>query len=558
MNFKRLAVLCIFLALMSGFASATLVSNSEDWRDSSLVIARSHFEDEDMQAITSLAEGQLVQEMLLDNETHTVYEPEDAEESVWDNYANFLRNEGLDDINSEFIGWEESQYEFYDEFEDDIEGVVVVRPEFTMDTLSVFPKILNENYWPIYYDGENTEEFLQGIDKHTIFYGDYMEQPWKKLGEGHDSSIISEDSREANNRGLVREITNDHDKESAVIAGDSYLEKGYMTKGDPIILAKDLDRTAELVNDLDFESIEIIGGENVEFGDSLEDQVGDDTTVVAKFGRRFTGAPGLDSTYPVKQIPGEPITRDISVDSVKYSDDGKVEVVFENEGTIETPINFSAVALSSGTDEDIISEEIDVVARPNRSTTVDVNASSGFDPETAEVSFGYEGSSGISSRNYNVENVESWAAPEVDLQDLYYDRHNEELSIELRNQGDEEAYASAQIYGLKLINKSLQPVTDDVVQIEPGSTETLSIDAYMSEEDIEANQDLRVAATVGDSENTSKDLYTFGTVQMETRDGGIIVIIVQYGPLLLLILLILALLYYLKKRREQKKYRGLK
>jgi|GEM_PF-1885719 len=561
MNFKRIAIISILLILASGFASSALVSNSESWKDNSLVIARSHFEDTEVHAVTSLSEGQLIEEMLRSDQDHTVYEPENPDRAVWENYANFLRNEGQDNVQASFINWQDSQYEFYNDLSSDIDGVVVVEPDFAMDTISIFPQIINQDYWPVYYNGDETDQFLQDMntEDEVIFYGQYLEQPWRNLDEDQNYSIVSEGSNEENNRALVRKITDENNRESAVVAADNYLEKGFMKKGDPILIARELDQAASLINELDFTSIEIIGGENVQYGNSLQDRIDDNTTVIAKFGRRFTGAPGLDSTYPIKQIPATPLVRSISVDSVKYAEEtGTAEVVFTNEGTIETPVTFSAISLSSGVREEITSQDLEVVMKPDRNTTIDLNVSTPFTPETAEVSFGYEGSSGVTSRTFNVNNTDSWESSDVTVEDAYYFEPEEQIRIEISNQGEETVYADAQLLNLELLNRSVQPVTEDIVEIQPGDTGFVGIDAYMSEQDIENNNPVNVAVTVGDSRHTTRDLKQFESVELQLREGGVLLIIIQYGPILLILLLIIALLYYLKKRREEKKYRGLK
>ena len=561
MNFKRIAILSVLLVLASGFASSALISNSESWKDNSLVIARSHFEDKQVHAVTSLSEGQLIEEMIRSDQEHTVYEPEDPDRAVWENYANFLRNEDQENVQASFIKWQDSQYDFYNDLQSDVDGVVVVKPGFAMDTISIFPQIINQNYWPIYYNGDDTDQFLKNMDSEddVIFYGQNLKQPWRHLDENQNYSIVSEGSNEENNRELVRKITRENDRESAVVAADNYLEKGFMKKGDPILIARDIDEAASLLNDLDFTSIEIIGGENVQYGNDLQDRIDENTTVIAKFGRRFTGAPGLDSTYPIKQIPATPLIRSVSVESVKYAEDtGTAEVVFKNEGTIETPVTFSAISLSSGVREEITSQDLEVVMRPDRNTTVDLNVSTPFTPETAEVSFGYEGSSGVASRTFDVNNTDSWESSDVTVEDAYYYEPDEQIRVDITNQGEETVYADAQLMDLELLNRTVQPVTEDIVEIEPGDKGTVGIDAYMSEQAIENNNPVNVAVTVGDSRHTTKDLKQFESVQLEVREGGIVLIIIQYGPILLILLLILALLYYLKKRREEEKYRGLK
>ena len=562
MNFKRLAVIGIFLIVLSGVASSAMVANSESWKDNSIVIAQSHFQNEEVHAVTSLSEGQLIEEMLLQNQSHTVYEPQNSEDAVWENYANYLRNQGKSGISSNFLNWQESQYDYYSDVEDQVEGFVVVRPGFAVDTISVFPQITNADYWPIYYNGDDTEQFLQSeaSDKDTIFYGEFIEQPWRGLDSNY--TIISEGSKPENNKALVRQLTTDFRKESAIVAGDSYLEKGFMKKGDPIIVADDLEGTAQLIEDMRYSNIEVIGAENVNFGNNLEEEVGDDTTIIAKFGRRFTGAQGLDSTYPVKQIPATPVTRQVSVNSVKLDGESgnEIELVFENEGTIETMANLSAVSFlgTDAGDEEIISNEKSLVLRPDRNATIDFNASIGFEPQVAEVSFTYTGNDGMNSRNYDVENVDSWEASDISLENVYYSQPDKRIGVEISNQGESTTYAGAQIRDLRVINRSVNPVTDSVTEIQPGETATVYVDAYMSEEALERNSQVDVSVTSGDTVHTAKDLREFEQVEIQIREGGVLILITQYGPYVLIVLIVLLLLYMLKRRREKEKYRGLK
>ena len=560
MNFKRLAVISIFLMILSSVASSAMVANSESWKDNSIVIAQSHFQEEEVHAVTSLSEGQLIEEMLLQNQSHTVYEPQSSEDAVWENYANYLRNQGKTDVSSTFLNWQESQYDYYSDVEDQVEGFVVVRPGFAIDTISVFPQITNADYWPIYYDGEDTEEFLQSeaSDKDVIFYGEYIEQPWRGLDSNY--TIISEGSKPENNKALVRQLTTEFRQESAIVAGDSYLEKGFMKKGDPIIVADDLESTAQLIEDMRYSNIEVIGAENVNFGNNLEEEVGDDTTIIAKFGRRFTGAQGLDSTYPVKQIPATPISRQVSISSVKVdgASGNEVELVFENEGTIETMVNLSAVSFTGEGGEEIISNEKSLVLRPGRNATIDFNTSIEFEPDNAEVSFTYTGNDGMNSRNYEVEDVEAWEASDLSLDSVYYSEPDERIGIELTNQGENTTYAGAQIRDLRVINRSVNPVTDTVTEIQPGETATVYVDAYMSEEALERNSELEIAVTAGDTRYTAKDLHEFEQVEVQIREGGVLILITQYGPYIVIVLIVLFILYMLKRRRDKKKYRGLK
>lgn len=551
---KKSAILLSAVLFFTAIGSSAMVSNSEDWRDTSLVIAYSTFYDEDAHAVTDYSEALVIADTLPGNTSHTVFE---SGNPVWDGYEDKLENEGFGEVETRNINWEESQYELYSDIRDEVEGFVVIKPGYGIDTISVLPKVVSSNYWPIYYDGESTEQFLRSEDKNTIFYGEYLRQPWKKLDL--NSTLITEGSKKANNRKLTSELFQQQGGDTLVVAGDSYIEEEFVKRGDPILVSPSVEEASEMVNTQDISIAQVIGAENVGFGTDLENSV-QGLTVIAKFGRRFTGQNNLDSTYPIKKIPVNPHVREVSVEEVRYEDESSViEVVFRNSGTAATEVEMSAISVRSGGSSQVVSRPTSLKIRPGKNTTIDFESNLSFSPETTSVSFNYEGADNSRDASLQVVSVDETSVSDLELSNFYYLEPREQIVMEFKNTGDTDVWTGGQIKNLDIMNRTVNAISEDQKMIEAGSKGRLIVDAYLTEAQIEENSVLDLAATYGESENFLEDDEEFNNIQLSVKQRTLTGIALTYGvPLIIILIIILVVLYLRRRRKMKKELRGLK
>jgi hypothetical protein len=531
-----------------------MVSNSEDWRDTSLVIAYSSFQGQDAHAVTDYSEALVIADTLPGNTSHTVFE---SGNPVWDGYEGKLENEGFEDVDTRDISWEESQYELYSDVSDQVEGFVVIKPGYGIDTISILPKVVSSNYWPIYYDGESTEQFLRSEDRDTIFYGEYLKQPWKKLDL--NSTLVAEGSKKANNRKLTSAMLRQQGSDTLVVAGDSYIEEEFVRRGDPILVNPSVQEASDVVTSHDVSVAQVIGAENVGFGTDLENSV-QDLTVIAKFGRRFTGQNNLDSTYPIKKIPVTPHVREVSVEDVRYDEKSSViEVVFRNSGTAPTEVEMSAISVQGGDQSEVVSRPTSIKIKPEKNTTVDFESNLSFSPETASVSFNYEGADNSRDASVQVASVDETSVSDLELSSFYYLEPREQIVMEFKNTGDTDVWTGGQIKNLDIMNRTVNAISEDQKMIEAGSTARLTVDAYLTEAQIEENSVLNLAATYGESENFLEDDEEFNNIELSVKQRTLTGIAVTYGvPLIIILIIILVVLYLRRRRKMKKELRGLK
>jgi hypothetical protein len=541
MRFKKTAIL-ISVILLVGLGSSAVVVNSDNWHDNALGISYSHFQDEEVHMVTNLGEGKLIADMLEDEEAHTVFE---SDSPVWNDYMNYLETNSIEAEGRE-MAWKEDQYDLYSEVEGEVDGFVVVKPGYGIDTIAAFPKVVISDYWLLYYNGEETVEFLGQQDKPVTFYGRYLDQPWEKL-EGNQT-VVSTGDKYSNNRRLAGKLLTGN-RSSVMVVSESYFEKGFLKKGNPILVGQNLAATVDLLERNNVSIMEVVGAENVNFGNTIKDRMGEELTVIAKFGRRFTGVEGLDGTYPIKKFPVKPVERNIDLKEIRLESENRsearVQLVFSNTGNIDTLMDFSAVQLGEGPDAELVSrpKQVKIRSGTELALTFPVNVSS--DVSTAEVSYDYKGKSGLITQEYDVNATRINDSGKVSLEQIYYSEPQEAIILEVLNEREEPAWIGGQVDNLRILNRTETVLTEEVRRVASGETGTLSVDAYLDEDQREENNLLNVTLTSGeDSKKSFPGVSSVQNVRMEVRETGITgAFLESTTPIVALLILVLLAFY---------------
>lgn len=494
---NRLAVFGILLLVFSSFGASEVVVNSQDWRDNALAISYSHFTGQNVRMVTSLGEGQLISKSLSKNSTHTVFS---SGNPVWSDYSVYLENNGHT-VETRGINWSQDQYDLYSQVSDEVEGFVVVKPDYGFNTISVFPKVVNGDYWLLYYEGKETVEFLKGRNKPVMFYGEYLDQPWLSLDTR--TEVLSTGSMPKNNKKIVRRQFSRQGSDSVVIAGDSYIEKGFLKKGRPILLSQGLETTVQIIEEYNTSIVEVIGAENVNFGNSIKDRLGDQVSVIAKFGRKFTGLKGLQDTYPIKKFPVTQVRRNVTLENVSVdigNGSDVLRMIYSNNGNIPVEVRFSAAELVfENSQNQLVSQPREILVRPGASSAITVRANISSQPSEASVSFDYRGKTGLQTQDYPVYSTDIQGA-KVTLQDLYYVNPDDLLVAEVKNTGDSTVWVDAELKNLSILNRTEDVLPESRKRLASGEKKKLIYDVRLTDEQIQSNQRLDVNLYAGSEE----------------------------------------------------------
>jgi hypothetical protein len=554
MNIRKITLLSLALVLSAGFATSSIITNSQDWKDTSIAVSYSGFTGDDAYSVTDYSEALVVSGLLGSNGSHTVFE---SENPVWEGYETKLSNEDVNNVETRPLEWEESQFDLYSDVSDQVEGFIVVQPDYGMNTISAFSKVIRDDYWLLYYNGQETERFLENQGKPVTYYGDFLRRPWDST-DLQNETIISEGSMQENNAELVRRQLRSGDSSSMVYAQDSFFEPRFLKKGDPILVDQSLDTASSIVQENEVDVVQVIGASQVNFGSDLEDRA-ENTSVIAKFGRRFTGVNELRDTYPIKKVDVRPVETDISVSGVRFNPGSTgLEVVFDNAGTLPTRVNLSAISLSGQGNSDVVSTSRSVLTRPEKNTTVEIDSNLTFTPETASISFTYPGGESLGNNQFGVEQVNSTSVSDLSLEDVFYMKPDREIVMEIRNTGDNVVTTGTYLDDLSIMNRTVDVLSESQTAISPGSSRQLRVDAYLTEEEIERNQNLQVVAAYGPSRLTALDLERFESSSLEVRENTLRDVATTYVvPGVIVIVIILLVLLYRKRRKQNENLRGL-
>lgn len=550
MNARKSLIILAAITVFLGLGASTMVVNSQDWRDNSLIISYSHFQDEDVRMVTNLGEGQLIADMLEKNVTHDLYTSSDK--PVWDEYGKFLSNNEID-IQQDTVNWEEDQYSLYSNVQQDVEGFIVVEPGFGLDTISAFPKAIASDYWILYHEDDRTVEFLSGKDKPVIFYGEYYTQPWLDL-ESSDVEIISEGTKAANNKKLVRQLFEASGGESAVVAGDSYIEKGFLKKGEPIIISQNLEGTVNLIERYNISIIEVIGAENVNFGNSIKDRLGNSISVIAKFGRKFTGLEGLQGTYPIKKLPVDTVERKISLEKIDFDrrqgTADEIRILFSNTGNVPTQLNFSAIQLENGEQVELVSRPTNIMLRPGTNTSLDFDVNTSFNASEAEVSFDYRGKEGLTTQQYDVSPADLSSDYKVSVDELYYSERKQQIIMDISNEGSDNLWIGGQLDNLNILNRTERVLSEEKVRVASGASSSLVYNVRLTENQTVENRILNTTIVSGDVRNQSDQHFNVRNVRMDVEKTSLTGAFLRSPAAPVAVALLLIVVVFLLERRH--------
>ncbi|MEF8880842.1 MAG: hypothetical protein V5A72_03360, partial [Candidatus Nanohaloarchaea archaeon] len=356
--------------------------------------------------------------------------------------------------------------------------------------------------------------------KPVMFYGEYYSQPWKELET--ETEVVSEGSKYDNNRKLMDSFSKE-DSESIMIAGDSYVEKGFMKKGSPILIGRNVDEAANLIQEKNSSVVEIVGAENVNFGNRIKDRLGEQVSVIAKFGRKFTGVEGLKGTYPIKKLSVKSIERNVNLESVEIDTNSnisdRIKLVFSNKGNIVTDTGFSAIELSADDQIKLVSDSANLKIRPGENVTLDIETNISFEPSQAEVSFDYPGKTGLETQEYDVKLTEFEDKYDLDVRDVYYSKRSDSIVLKVQNNQEEPLWVGGQLDEINILNRTETVKSEDKTRIKHGDISEIEFGTKLDQEQIESNRKVNFTLLAGSDKDFSEQNIRFDSRNLEVREN---------------------------------------
>lgn len=283
MNSRHFLYLFLFLTLFLSSASSTVIVNSDDWQEVALASNFAEVSDREMRLISNTGDARLTPQMIGKEDEVKILESK--ENAVVNDYETSLEAQGFENVESKTLDLHPGIYS-----EVRPQGYVVVDGSFSEETLIASP-LANSREYGILYHNEDTMSYLsERPEKEVYFVGEFDGEPWTELENSFE--LFQRDDYVGTSL-KVAEILVEDDR-WPVIASRDQVQPATLTENNPNVFPEDQDRLLEFLERKNVRFVEVIGSENIGFGEELNEEEG--LNVLVRRSRAFTGSDEVSGT----------------------------------------------------------------------------------------------------------------------------------------------------------------------------------------------------------------------------------------------------------------------
>ncbi len=500
----------ILLAIFANFAKADIIANSYDWRDVYTIMLYSHYLNQTFHFVNNLGEAKILSMTLHKHQNQKIFESK--ANSVVKNFQKFLQLRGFSSVGSEyFTDYKTLQFDLYRRIKEKIKGSIVINNQFGYDAISVTPYALKNNYWVFFYSPElesNLISLLNSERKSVIFYGEFFTKPWLDLHTNY--TIISQNSFMENNRAILELLARQANlsKSWLVVCNGKYLGESYLLEKMPITFTEQsVDFVVNWCKKNGVRLVEVVGPENVGYGQSILDLSNRTIGVIVRTGRTFTGSSLLrGKAFVLRMLPVDEPTASLQIGEIYYNVPSKSLIInIKNNGNIGTYYYLSGIGTFYGSKESFPHYTPTLHYLPaGKEVSISIPLNLSKPPEKVELLllYGYEfplkkyGETAI----FNVTKDLTGDNSSIQLISFYYDYYGRKLSLILKNNGNVDVNCFGEVYGFNFLGKN-RTLFFGPAKIDPGKTLTLSFPIRLEENDLSNNSKLEVRIYYGENPN---------------------------------------------------------
>ncbi len=558
---KVASLLLALLVILPSLASATVVIDSQDWKDVYSGVLYAHSQGEKPYFVNSPDASGLFK-ILPKGEEVTVLKSSD--EPHVSNIGSQLEARGYEV--GEVRELERMNFEL---IPSDVESFVVVEGGFPSASLPAGSLAQQRGGWPIVVNDQNIDQvadILSQAEGEVILAGTFKRQLRNAIQQYADKTIRSPNKFNLSVE-LAKEFLEEKDTSRVIISGGRYIEREVLKGEHPVLLSGTnfLPNPVErfLMNEENgIDSAVMIGNQLTTVGESIRDKSNENIGVFVKYGQ----ARGRSKIYALSQfpLPGQNIS--LSVESANYDPDkNQLVVTFENpsgsniyELTSFSVVSGSGEELASGGDEDpvfvgagetrSVSYNVDIPVNQLSGPEIELTTSYGENPSSLDT---YITNTGQFNPPYvmdlNVSEIEDES--QVALENLVYLPGYDRFRATVKNNGSVTSYVDLTLRGVSVQGEETS-VSSDTEEVGPGETEQIYLSLELDEIDLQENEEVDVAMYYGEEEDLkvhSKGRSVDFVVE-ETSLTGMLVSTTGAGiATALIVIIVVAVIYYRKR-----------
>lgn len=569
-NFSKSKLAFVFFAALLFFAAFSnsaradtrVIANSADWTDVYSALLYANLKGEQSYFLTSTAHATILK-YSIPTDVDGLELVSSRSQPFIVGYKSLLEADGYKNI--EELRVTNGNLELGQRLTD-ITKFIIIDPSYGYNSISVAPLAVQGRYYVIFANRRNINQVANFLEDRSvsemIIYGQVDREVKAEL-EQYSPRIINTGDRFDNNIEVVKLYEDIYTKKygaprkQAILTNGEFIETSVVSGSDPVLFIGFSNVPEQVREYIDQSSLEVgtlVGNELIGSATFIRRQTG--LSVFVKFGQG-SRTPS-DSISKVEDLDRFPIPRySLNLDVVSVvinTATNNLEVTFQNNGQVGTYFRNILMTLDQdGVVSTIVDEGEPTFIGPNEFKTlifplVDIDGNK-IDVVGENITFSITTIYGESPKSLeqtlqkklNVEKISIIDGAEIEIVDASFQKSSGKFLIKVKNIGDVDAFASAEIVELYVNGEYLIFSSDDVKRIASKGTEILYVTTTMTEEDIPENQKINVKVYYGERESVLVKVKE-ATLEFKYASPEY----VMYVLILLLILLIL--LFFLRKK----------
>ncbi len=450
----------------------------------------------------------------------------------------------------------------------DINNFVIIDDTYGYNAISVCPYAVVSKSYVLFADEENVDDiydFLKNKRVKVLIYGYLNEEVMGKLKE-LEPEVIDYGDKFDNNIEMVKKYRQIRSIDQVTLTTGDFMELGLMRGAEPILFIGKDSVPEQVVGYVKGSGIKVgvlIGNELIRSAQSLKAKTG--ISVFLKFGQGSgagagsTAVRGLDLFH----LPSYPLN--VTVGDIAFNIlTNELEIIYKNE--VDT-FSYFKPSIKVYVDDELVQtvgekEPVLIDAKEERGSTYPVDLSEydlGASKLKADIFLQYGESKKSMERtldeelDINMVKIEDLS--DIEIVDLGYDKDKNLLTIGIKNKGSS-CYAKPTLTLTIMGDKTtvggtdIYPITEKVIK-------NINFDVELSDEDLRANENVRVEILYGERENFLINSIGQGIALKVKEKGDLSSLFYPAIILLLLIVIVFLLVLVLRKKGKGEEKKGL-
>ena len=569
---KRKKVIVLALILMFIFSSQAfalkdnfdiIVVNSEDWIDVYSGIMYANLVGKPFNFITSREHSTRLPSLI---GSKNVYLIESEKLPFVMGYKDTLEGRGFSVEEKISEGGKNLNLELARDL--DINNFVIIDDTYGYNAISVCPYAVVSKSYVLFADEENVDDiynFLKNKRAKILIYGYLDKEVMEKLKE-FEPEVIDYGDKFDNNIEMVKKYRRIRPVDQVTLTSGDFMELGLMRGTEPILfIGRDSvpEQVVDYVRSSGIKVGVLIGNELIRSAQSLKAKTG--ISIFLKFGQGSGSGAGsaavrdLDLLY----LPSYPLN--VTVKDVAFNIlTSDLEVVYKNEADT---FSYFKSSIKVYVDDELVQtvgekEPVLIGAREEIGSTYPVDLSGydlGASKLKADIFLQYGESKKSMERaleeELDINMVEIKDLSDIEIVDLSYDRDKNLLTLEIKNKGPS-CYVKPTLT-LTIDGDKMSIGGKDTYPINEKVTKDISFDAELSDEDLRANENVRVEILYGERENFLVNSISQDIALKVKGKGDLSSLFYPAIILILLTVIVFLLILVLRKKGRGEEKKGL-